>query len=121
MIDHVAIAVANLERSRKFFEAALAPLGYSVVGEWDGQLGFGRDGKPDFFLYQSSNTTRPIHLAFRAKTRAEVDAFHRAALAAGADDNGAPGLRPHYHATYYAAFVLDHESRNVEAVCYAAD
>ena len=120
MIDHIGIAVANYERSRAFYTAALAPLGYAPLSDYEGYTGFGRDGKPTFWIHQSANPTRTAHVAFRARTRDEVRRFHAAALAAGAEDHGAPGVREHYHANYYGAFVLDLDGRNVEAVCHEA-
>ena len=118
MIDHTGIVVASYERSKAFYEAALAPLGYTLLKEFTGYAGFGRDGKPDFWVHQGLNVTRGCHIAFRARSRAEVRAFHVAALAAGASDHGAPGLREHYHRHYYGAFVFDPDGRNIEAVCH---
>ena len=118
MIDHAGIVVASYERSRAFYERALAPLGYSLLKEFNGFAGFGREGKPDFWIHQGFNVTRGFHVAFRARSRAEVQAFHAAALAAGASDNGAPGLRENYHTNYYGAFVCDPDGRNIEAVCH---
>lgn len=117
MIDHVQVKTSNQASSRRFYEKALAPLGYEVMMELeDGQLiGMGIGGKLDF-LFSSGNATSLVHVAFRAADRATVDAFHAAALAAGGRDNGAPGLRPEYHAGYYGAFVLDPDGNNVEAV-----
>ncbi len=121
MIDHVGIAVASYERSHAFFTAALAPLGYAPIAEYEGYAGFGRDGKPTFWIHQSPNPARSLHIAFRARSREEVRGFHAAALAAGAEDHGAPGIRAHYHAHYYGAFVLDLDGRNIEAVCHEAE
>jgi catechol 2,3-dioxygenase-like lactoylglutathione lyase family enzyme len=116
MIDHMGIKVTDLARSRAFYQKTLAALGYDLRLEVEGHLGFGpADGKPCFWISQG----RPapgIHVSFRAAERETVDAFHRAGLAAGGTDNGAPGLRPHYHASYYGAFVLDPDGYNVEAV-----
>jgi catechol 2,3-dioxygenase-like lactoylglutathione lyase family enzyme len=121
MIDHVTANVANLERARRFYEQALEPLRYSVQMQFDGAIGFGTgEGIPDFWLGSSSNRGA-THVAFSARNRATVDAFFQAALAAGATDNGAPGLRPHYHETYYAAFVHDPDGNNIEAVCHRPD
>lgn len=115
MIDHLKLHVSDPAASRAFYEQALAPLGYRVVMEpAPGVLGLGKDF-PDFWLAPGP-ATAPAHVAFRAGSRDEVDAFHRAAIAAGGTDNGAPGLRPHYHAGYYGAFVLDPDGNNVEAV-----
>jgi catechol 2,3-dioxygenase-like lactoylglutathione lyase family enzyme len=119
MIDHLGIRVGNYERCKAFYEKALAPLGYALVSETQGWAGFGRDGKPSFWMHQDMAVTRSLHLAFAARSRAEVDAFHAAALAAGGEDNGRPGVRPHYHRHYYGAFVIDPDGRNVEAVCHA--
>jgi catechol 2,3-dioxygenase-like lactoylglutathione lyase family enzyme len=127
MIDHTGIAVADFEASKAFYDKAMAPLGasllYMVPPEFTGGAkagGYGRD-KPDFWLHESADTGPGRHYAFTARSRAEVDAFHLAALAAGGKDNGAPGLRPHYHANYYGAFVIDPDGNNIEAVCHAPE
>ena len=120
MIDHAGVTVANVARSKMFYRAALAPLGYTMLMEWEQFAGFGVAPKPDFWIGQGVPNEPRVHVAFRADTRAMVDAFHRAALAAGGRDNGAPGLRPHYHENYYGAFVLDPDGHNIEAVCHTA-
>ena len=125
MLDHVSIAVADLGRSTAFYAAALKPLGLGVVMQvtaeetgGDAHAGFGESGKPFFWIGAGAKPKGGTHVAFAAQTRAEVDAFYRAALAAGGQDNGAPGVRPHYHANYYGAFVLDPDGNNIEAVCH---
>ena len=125
MIDHTGINVSDPAKSRRFYEAALAPLGYQVLREVPTQftggkvvLGFGVPPKPDFWINEGTPQTPRVHLAFRAENRAQVDAFYAAAIAAGGTDNGKPGLRPHYHPDYYGAFVLDPDGHNVEAVCH---
>jgi catechol 2,3-dioxygenase-like lactoylglutathione lyase family enzyme len=117
VIDHVNIGVADLPAARAFYERALAPLGYAVLMEGISGVGFGQDRKPDFWL-SDRPPSAPVHVAFASPDRATVDAFHRAALAAGGRDNGPPGPRPQYHPGYYGAFVLDAEGNNVEAVCH---
>ena len=118
MLDHVGLVVSDYLRSKSFYEKALAPLGYKLMMEHGiSGGGFGRDGKPDFWIKQGAAGSA-IHVAFVSADRATVDAFHRAALAAGGRDNGAPGPRPEYHPTYYGAFVLDPDGNNVEAVCH---
>ncbi|MGO9058931.1 MAG: VOC family protein [Candidatus Binataceae bacterium] len=119
MIDHIGLAVSDFARSKGFFQRALAPLGYVVIMEFDGAAGFGRDGKPDFWI-GPGNTGSPTHVAFAADQRRIVDEFYAAAMAAGGRDNGAPGLRPQYHPNYYGAFVFDPDGNNVEAVCHLA-
>jgi len=119
MIDHTGVNISNFARSKAFYAAALAPLGYSILMEFGDAAGFGVAPKSDFWIGQGTPNVPPVHVAFRAETRAQVDAFHRAALAAGGKDNGAPGLRPNYHANYYGAFVLDPDGHNIEAVCHA--
>ena len=119
MIDHIGIGVRNLDASVAFYEKALAPLGYKMLMKFPEAAGFGRDGKPDFWIAGEGKLERPVHVAIIASDRPMVGAFHRAALAAGGKDNGAPGLRPHYHPNYYAAFVLDPDGHNIEAVCHA--
>lgn len=124
MFDHVKFGASDYAASKAFFLAALAPLGVTLAAE----------GSPDYgaelctpgqtaslCLYQARHTPAPLHLAFTAASREQVDAFHRAALAAGGRDNGAPGLRPQYHASYYAAFVIGPDGHNIEAVCHAAE
>jgi catechol 2,3-dioxygenase-like lactoylglutathione lyase family enzyme len=124
MIDHIGFPVSNYERAKAFYLAALAPLGYVLImevrqSENDAPAaGFGINGKPDFWIGGEGGLNRRLHIAIAAKDRATVDAFHRAALAAGGTDNGAPGLRPQYHAGYYGAFVLDPDGHNIEAVCH---
>ncbi|MFO0585211.1 MAG: VOC family protein [Anaeromyxobacter sp.] len=124
MIDHVTVTVRDHARSRAFYLAALAPVGHGRLVELppgpDGGVasGFCHEDGSDFWFREGAPQGRPVHVAFRAPTRAAVDAFHAAALAAGGRDNGAPGLRPQYHAHYYAAFVLDPDGNNVEAVCH---
>ncbi len=120
MIDHIGIAVSDLPRSVAFYEKALAPLGYVLVMTFDQYAGFGVAGKPDFWIEGNKTPKDRIHIAFRAKGRAEVRAFHEAAMAAGGTENGAPGIRPHYHQDYYGGFVLDPDGHNVEAVCHEA-
>jgi catechol 2,3-dioxygenase-like lactoylglutathione lyase family enzyme len=118
MLDHIGLKVADYERARQFYRAALVPLGYTLMMEHGiSGAGFGRDGKPDFWI-QPGASSGPLHIAFAAADRATVDRFHAAALAAGAKDNGAPGLRTEYHPSYYGAFVIDPDGNNVEAVCH---
>ena len=127
MIDHVGFAVSDIEKSRRFYDAALAPLGMAVRmtitpdmnPRGSTVLGYGKPGEPCFWIGDRERVGEGTHVAFRAETRAQVDAFHAAALAAGGIDNGAPGLREHYGPNYYAAFVLDPDGLNIEAVTYA--
>ena len=120
MIDHVNLGVRDVDASRAFYEQALAPLGITVLMDFEGSVGLGRDGMPAFWI-SDREPSGPLHLAFSAPDRATVDAFHEAALAAGGTDNGRPGLRPHYHASYYGAFVLDPDGNNIEAVTHGGD
>ena len=127
MFDHVELKVKDVPASVAFYKAALAPLGVEVLFAAADVAGFGtgqvkgKDGKvrTEFLIEASGNPTAPIHLAFRAKDQAAIDAFHAAGLAAGGQDNGAPGLRADYHPGYYAAFLIDPDGHNVEAVCHA--
>jgi catechol 2,3-dioxygenase-like lactoylglutathione lyase family enzyme len=118
MIDHVGLGVSDLEQSKAFYRQALDPLGYRLLIDRGGSVGFGRDGKPDFFLHADRPLSGPTHVAMASPDRATVQAFHAAGLAAGGRDNGPPGPRPHYHQDYYGAFVLDPDGNNVEAVCH---
>ena len=120
MFDHVVIGVSDYAASKAFYLQALAPLGVRVEMEFAGHVGLGNDGKPEMWFSQGDPPAAPLHLAFQAGNRAEVDAFHAAALKAGARDNGAPGLRPHYHPNYYGAFAIDPDGHNIEAVCHRA-
>jgi catechol 2,3-dioxygenase-like lactoylglutathione lyase family enzyme len=120
MIDHTGITVSNFEKSKEFYANALAPLGYQSLREFNtSAAGFGINGNPDFWILQGEVNTPRTHVAFRAETREIVQAFHEAALEVGGQDNGTPGLRTHYHPDYYAAFVLDPDGHNIEAVCHA--
>lgn len=125
MLDHVGILVADWAKARTFYDAAFGPFGITMLNEvpveFTGGVKVGGYGKesPDFWLTESAQTGPGRHYAFRAQTRAEVDAFYAAAMAAGGQDNGAPGLREHYHPTYYGAFVIDPDGNNIEAVCHA--
>lgn len=131
MIDHIGISPVDIERARQFYDAALRPLGIARVmevtadqtGGYHG-IGYGSTAKPFFWLSSDLRRSLPevrrgmgIHIAFEAGSRAAVDAFHAAALAQGGLDNGSPGIRPHYHPAYYAAFVIDPDGVNLEAVC----
>jgi catechol 2,3-dioxygenase-like lactoylglutathione lyase family enzyme len=124
MIDHIGFPVSDYQRAKDFYAKALAPLGYTLVMEVtqeQGQAaaaGFGADGKPDFWIGGEGGMNKPLHVAILAGDRSTVDAFYRAALAAGGRDNGAPGVRSHYHPDYYGAFVLDPDGHNIEAVCH---
>jgi len=134
MIDHMTMRVSDYEKSKAFYLAALTPLGYGLIVEMDHDgakiAGFGwvrPDGgkKFDWWIVQAPAavglaTSGPTHLALLANDRVEVTAFYEAAIAAGGKDNGSPGLRPHYHADYYGAFVLDPDGNNIEAVCHLA-
>ena len=118
MFDHIGIGASNLEASKTFFVKALAPLGVTVVMEVPDAVGLGRDHKPSLWLSASTLKSGPLHLAFTAETRRQVDDFFRRAIAAGGRDNGPPGVRPHYHSNYYGAFVIGPDGHNVEAVCH---
>ncbi len=118
MIDHVSIGVTDVDSAKRFYVAALKPLGYTLglEGEWG--AGFkNAQGAPDFWIRQEKTIT-PVHVAFQAEDRAPVSAFYEAAIAAGGKDNGPPGLRLHYHENYFAAFVLDADGHNIEVVCH---
>ncbi len=134
MLDHISLRVADYECSKKFYVAALAPLGYTLAMETDSGAGFRREFIPDFWIKQGGPVSfgaqaetqmlgcggASVHVAFASDNRSSVDAFYHAALAAGARDNGAPGLHPNYHRNYYGAFVLDPDGYNIEAVCHKA-
>lgn len=129
IIDHVYLSVSDYERAVAFYRAALAPLGISLIfevrpgepGRAERAAGFGRGQKPELFLAARGRATGGVHVALAAPDRAAVRAFHAAALAAGATCNGAPGLRPQYHAHYFGAFVLDPDAHNLEAVCHVPE
>jgi catechol 2,3-dioxygenase-like lactoylglutathione lyase family enzyme len=126
MLDHIGFSVSDLERSRAFYSAALAPLGITIFAEVTSEqtgghgahVGFGAEGKPFFWIGDGKVAQGTAHFAFGAKDRATVAAFYDAAIQAGGKDNGAPGLRPHFHANYYGAFVIDPDGNNIEAVCH---
>ena len=125
IIDHVGFGFSDYARALRFYEQALAPLRITVVmkldpaktGGYEG-AGLGRDGKPSFWIAPGGKTAPHTHVAFVADSRAAVDAFYKAAIAAGGTDNGPPGIRAHYHPDYYGAFVLDPDGHNIEAVCH---
>ncbi len=128
MIDHTGVAVSDFEKSKAFYNTSLAAIGYALIMELPASVtghadvaGFGEPPKPDFWINSGSPNVPPIHIAFRVQSRAIVDAFYKAAIAAGGTDNGAPGLRPHYHPNYYGAFVRDPDGHNIEAVCHEAE
>lgn len=135
MLDHVSLRVADYDRSKKFYQAALAPLGYTLAMEMESGAGFRKGYIPSFWVKQGEPGTAgraadpadlagcggaAVHVAFASEDRSSVDAFHRAALAAGGRDNGPPRLCPEYHPNYYGAFVLDPDGYNIEAVCHKA-
>ncbi len=121
MFDHVKFGVTDYAASRTFFLEALRPLGVEIVGEGEPSYGIemAAKGVASLCLFQTQEKPALLHLAFAAESRQQVDAFYHAALAAGGRDNGAPGLRPRYHANYYAAFVIAPDGHNIEAVCHA--
>ncbi|KHK57279.1 glyoxalase [Ralstonia sp. A12] len=132
MIDHTGVVVSDFEASKRFYQLALGAIGMSKLMEFSASItghtdvaGFGPPAKPEFWISaaldgQTPNRP-PVHVAFRVETRAEVDAFYAAAIEAGGQDNGKPGLRQHYHPTYYGAFVRDPDGHNIEAVCHVPE
>jgi len=118
IIDHIGLAVSDYEQSKAFFTQTLAPLGIGPVIEVKGRVGFGRHGKPEFWFGTHAQKQNPMHIAFVAESRAQVNAFHEAALKAGGKDNGPPGVREIYHPNYYGAFVIGPDGHNIEAVCH---
>jgi catechol 2,3-dioxygenase-like lactoylglutathione lyase family enzyme len=134
LLDHISLRVTDYERSKRFYEAALAPLGYVLAMENDSGAGFRKGYIPSFWI-KRGDVTQPhvpplptsgcggpaLHIAFASDDRQSVDSFYHAAVAAGARDNGPPGLRPNYHANYYGAFVLDPDGYNIEAVCHKSE
>ena len=124
MFDHVKFGVSDFAASKAFFLRALEPLGVAIVSEGEPSYGVELcrpNDNTSLIVFQTGEKPAHLHLAFTAETRAQVDAFHRAALQAGAKDNGPPGLRPRYHANYYAAFVIGPDGHNIEAVCHEPD
>jgi len=121
MFDHVVFGVRDYAASKAFYLEAFAPLGMKVLQEGALGIEMSTDGKVSLCLFQTEEKPAHLHLAFRVEDRKLVAAFHRAALAAGGKDNGAPGLRPQYHAHYYAAFVIDPDGHNIEVVCHEPD
>ena len=128
MLDHIGLAVTDFERSKSFFIEALAPLDIALLMEvtaeqtgGDAHAGFGAKGRPQFWIGNGKRPVGGLHVAFTAQSRSQVEAFYQAALRAGGRDNGGPGLRPHYHPNHYAAFILDPDGNNIEAVCRHAE
>jgi len=127
MLDHISLGVTDIDRSRRFYDAALRPLGLVRIVDFGERRGSDYGAAPgslgvEFTITHEAEVRTPIpgaHICFRAPNRAAVDAFHIAALAGGGRDDGGPGLRPHYHADYYCAFVLDPDGHRIEAVCHA--
>ena len=118
MFDHIGVGVSDLKASKAFFLQALSPLSVGVVMEVSDAAGLGRGQKPSLWLGATKGKPLPLHIAFAADNRSQVDEFYRQALAAGGKDNGPPGIRPHYHANYYAAFVIGPDGHNIVAVCH---
>ena len=125
MIDHTGVVVSDFDKSKGFYRQALGALGYSLLMEFPASVtghtdvaGFGVAPKPDFWISGGNPNKPPVHVAFRVASRKIVDAFYQAAMSAGGSDNGAPGIRAHYHPNYYGAFVLDPDGHNIEAVCH---
>lgn len=125
IIDHTGLVSSNFEIRKIFYSGALSAIGYQLLSEFPASVtghadvaGFGEPKKPDFWVRKGTPNIPPIHIAFRVNSRSLVDAFYKAAIAAGGRDNGAPGLRPNYHPNYYGAFVLDPDGHNIEAVCH---
>jgi len=125
MIDHTGVVVSDFDKSKQFYLAALAPIGFSLLAEFPASVtghtdvaGFGEPPKPEFWISRGTPNNPPVHVAFRVSSRSLVDAFYRAAIEAGGTDNGPPGIRAHYHPNYYGAFVLDPDGHNIEAVFY---
>jgi catechol 2,3-dioxygenase-like lactoylglutathione lyase family enzyme len=127
MLDHIGIKVTDIAKAKAFYDKALAPLGVKIIMEVSKEesgdsafIGYGEGMKPYFWINEQPRATELIHVAFASDNRAKVDAFYKAAMAAGGRDNGPPGPRPHYHPNYYGAFVLDPDGHNIEAVCHTA-
>lgn len=118
IIDHIGIAVSDYAKSKEFYSKTLAPLGIELIMEVPGAVGFGKNGKPEFWFGTNGQAQHPMHIAFLAESREEVDRFYEAAIAAGAKDNGKPGIREIYHPNYYGAFVTGPDGHNIEAVCH---
>jgi len=125
VLDHVTLSVADLDATKAFYGALLAPLGVNLVGEVSAEQsgtvafsGFGVGRKGQLWIAETGRQTPETHICFRARSRADVRAFHSAGVAAGGKNNGAPGIRENYHPAYYAAFVIDPEGHNIEAVCF---
>ncbi|HJP97036.1 MAG TPA: VOC family protein [Rhodanobacteraceae bacterium] len=118
MFDHVVFGVSDYATSKAFFLEALAPIGLAIVSEGSLGIELSADGKSSLCIFQSEEKPAHLHLAFVAQSRRQVEDFHRAALEAGARDNGAPGLRPNYSGKYYAAFVIGPDGHNIEVVCH---
>jgi len=125
VLDHIGISVTDFERSKAFYERALAALSIGLIREVsaaesgaNAHAGFGKDGKPFFWIGTGKRASGPVPIALVASRRSDVAAFYRAAMEAGGRDNGSPGLRPHYHPNYFGAFVLDPDGNNIEAVCH---
>lgn len=118
MIDHIVLNVKDLAPGKRFYKEALSPLGYEILWNLEKWIGFGQDGKTDFWITQRDPLHTEVHVAFTCDERATVDQFYTAALQAGGKDNGPPGVREHYHPNYYAAFVFDPDGNNIEAVCH---
>lgn len=116
--DHIGFNVGDFATSKAFYIKALAPLGIGILVEGEGWAMVGKEGKGAFWFGSFGNTPGPIHIAFAAENREQVRNFYAAALAAGGTDNGAPGLREHYHPNYFGAFVIDPDGHNIEAVCH---
>ena len=118
MLDHVTIGVSDIERSKRFYDRALRPLGIErLYGDGETFAGYGADRTAFFWIGLRNASQTSTHVAFTAQDRKTVEQFHRTALVAGGQDNGPPGLRPQYHENYYGAFVLDPDGHNIEAVC----
>lgn len=120
IIDHIGLCISDYEKSKAFYSAALAPLNIKLIMEVKGWAGFGLGEKPEFWMGPHDVVQKPMHIAFLAETRDDVDQFYQAALAAGGKDNGKPGVREIYHPDYYGAFVFDPDGHNIEAVCHKA-
>lgn len=121
MFDHVSLKVKDGNKSRRFYQRALAPLGYKVLDEYEGGAGFGGEDKSALWIAQGEPHEPSLHLAFSAPDHSRVDAFYKAALEAGGRDNGKPGIRENYSPNYYAAFVFDPDGNNIEAVCLKSE